>query len=180
MSSYEALRSGNGADARGVRSEWKDPMWKTLPSLRRGLTDAESHLRTILFGRNVIEVAARGTFALLVDEVLHPFYIFQVLSIALWAFDDYYCASSCGRAVRFKLTSFSARLRLCHRSHQYRLYYHDAYRDQERACFSSSSVRRLLTPPCSQNIERMREMSRFSCPVLVLRNGLCTSSCVLA
>lgn len=76
------------------RSEWKDPSWKTLPSLRRGLTDVESDLRTILFGRNAIEVVSRGTFALLIDEVLHPFYIFQVLSIALWAFDDYYCAFS--------------------------------------------------------------------------------------
>lgn len=31
---------------------------------------------------------------LLVDEVLHPFYIFQVASIALWSLDNYYCAYS--------------------------------------------------------------------------------------
>lgn len=34
---------------------------------------------------------------LLVDEVLHPFYIFQVASIALWSLDNYYCAYSCIR-----------------------------------------------------------------------------------
>lgn len=60
-------------------------------SLRRGLTAADTTLRSTLFGLNVIEVAARGTMALLVDEVLHPFYIFQVLSIVLWSIDDYYC-----------------------------------------------------------------------------------------
>jgi cation-transporting ATPase 13A2 len=60
-------------------------------SLRRGLSAADTSLRSTLFGLNVIEVAARGTAALLVDEVLHPFYIFQVLSIILWSFDDYYC-----------------------------------------------------------------------------------------
>jgi cation-transporting ATPase 13A3/4/5 len=27
---------------------------------------------------------------LLVDEVLHPFYIFQIASIILWSLDDYY------------------------------------------------------------------------------------------
>lgn len=48
-------------------------------------------LRTTLFGKNVIEVASRSVGALLVDEVLHPFYIFQILSIALWSIDNYYC-----------------------------------------------------------------------------------------
>lgn len=27
------------------------------------------------------------------DEVLHPFYIFQIVSILLWAIDDYFCGS---------------------------------------------------------------------------------------
>lgn len=78
----------------GNNREWKDPTWTQIPALRRGLTTAESITRATLFGANAIEVASRGVFALLVDEVLHPFYIFQVLSIALWSFDNYYCESS--------------------------------------------------------------------------------------
>jgi cation-transporting ATPase 13A2 len=64
-----------------------------MNSLRQGLGNADAQLRTTLFGSNVIEVASRGILTLLVDEVLHPFYIFQVASIALWMLDDYYCSS---------------------------------------------------------------------------------------
>lgn len=39
----------------------------------------------------MIEVTSRGIGGLLMDEVLHPFYVFQVLSIILWSFDNYYC-----------------------------------------------------------------------------------------
>jgi cation-transporting ATPase 13A2 len=63
-----------------------------MQSLRRGLSEAEAITRTTLFGPNSIDIASRGIVALLMDEVLHPFYIFQIFSIILWAFDDYYCA----------------------------------------------------------------------------------------
>ncbi|KAK4701843.1 hypothetical protein P7C70_g4386, partial [Phenoliferia sp. Uapishka_3] len=114
--------------------EWKDPSWKTIPALRRGLSDAEAVLRTTLFGQNVIEVASRSAGALLVDEVLHPFYIFQILSIILWSFDNYY-------------------------------YYAFAI-----ALISVVSIATTLIET-RNNIERMREMSRFSCVTRVLRNG---------
>ena len=77
-------------------SEWKDPQWSSLSSLRRGLTTSgDVALRTTLFGLNAIEIEAKTIGQLLMDEVLHPFYIFQIFSIALWSVDDYYCAS-CG------------------------------------------------------------------------------------
>lgn len=66
-------------------------MWTSMISLRRGLSDPEAEIRTSLFGGNAIDIASRSTFQLLMDEVLHPFYIFQVFSIILWALDDYYC-----------------------------------------------------------------------------------------
>ncbi|KAL8278174.1 hypothetical protein RQP46_009347 [Phenoliferia psychrophenolica] len=114
--------------------EWKDPTWKTIPSLRRGLSDADAVLRTTLFGQNVIEVASRSVGALLVDEVLHPFYIFQILSIVLWSFDNYY-------------------------------YYAFAI-----AIISIVSIATTLIET-KNNIERMREMSRFSCVTRILRNS---------
>lgn len=55
------------------------------------MTTAEADTRTSLFGPNAIDIAARTTGQLLMDEVLHPFYVFQLFSIALWAVDDYYC-----------------------------------------------------------------------------------------
>jgi cation-transporting ATPase 13A2 len=41
-------------------------------------------------GENIIDIAAKSVFGLLVDEVLHPFYVFQIASILLWSIDDYY------------------------------------------------------------------------------------------
>jgi len=40
---------------------------------------------------NAIEIEAKTIGQLLMDEVLHPFYIFQIFSIVLWSIDDYYC-----------------------------------------------------------------------------------------
>lgn len=95
-----------------------------MNSLRQGLTSSEAHLRTSLFGSNVIEVASRGIIALLVDEVLHPFYIFQVASIALWMLDNYYCsldepAHRSTGAVHTDVSACVDRLRIRHCSHQY-------------------------------------------------------------
>ncbi|BGP17337.1 hypothetical protein JCM10213_007551 [Rhodosporidiobolus nylandii] len=98
--------------------EWKSPNWTSLPALRRGLSSTapspgsstplsgslsslpsgsaapnatpEHALRATLFGPNAIEIAAKSVGELLLDEVLHPFYVFQVFSIALWSVDDYY------------------------------------------------------------------------------------------
>ncbi|KAM0753330.1 hypothetical protein T439DRAFT_299617 [Meredithblackwellia eburnea MCA 4105] len=114
--------------------EWKDPMWKTIPALRRGLPNSDVQVRSSLFGQNVIEVASRSMGSLLIDEVLHPFYVFQVLSIILWSFDDYY-------------------------------YYAFAI-----AVISVVSVGTTLVET-KNNIERMREMSRFNCGTRILRNG---------
>ncbi|GAA5912394.1 hypothetical protein JCM5296_001717 [Sporobolomyces johnsonii] len=114
--------------------EWKDPSWRTLPSLRRGLSTTDFSLRRTLFGPNAIEIEAKGVGQLLMDEVLHPFYVFQVFSIVLWSVDDYY-------------------------------YYAFAI-----AVISVVSIISTLIETRA-NVERMREMSRFSCDVKVLRDG---------
>ena len=71
-------------------SDWRDPSWTTLKSLRGGITDAIREDRKTMFDQNTIEIEARSIGQLLVDEVLHPFYIFQIASIILWSLDDYY------------------------------------------------------------------------------------------
>ncbi|KDE02331.1 hypothetical protein MVLG_07113 [Microbotryum lychnidis-dioicae p1A1 Lamole] len=118
--------------------EWKDPTWTTPMSLRKGLSSTDAHTRHSLFGQNAIDIKARGIVQLLMDEVLHPFYIFQIFSIALWCVDDYY-------------------------------YYAFAI-----AIISVASIVSTLIET-KGNIERMREMSRFSCPVRVLRDSQWTS-----
>lgn len=78
--------------------DWKDPSWTSIAALRQGLsTETDLAFRKTLFDSNAIEIEAKGIGALLMDEVLHPFYIFQIFSIALWSVDDYYCGSSGGK-----------------------------------------------------------------------------------
>ena len=42
-----------------------------------------------LYGRNLIEISVPNPILLLFDEVLHPFYIFQIFAVLLWYYDDY-------------------------------------------------------------------------------------------
>lgn len=114
--------------------DWRDPLWTNLDAINNGISfDAEKD-RTTIFGKNVIEIQAKSTWQLLVDEVLHPFYMFQIVSIILWSFDNYY-------------------------------YY--------AFCIAAISLVSILTTlvETRQTVNRMRDMSRFTCEVRVLREG---------
>ncbi|EJU04071.1 Ca-transporting ATPase [Dacryopinax primogenitus] len=115
-------------------SKWRDPSWKSVKAVQAGLSSAVREQRQILFGANVIDVKGKSIGALLIDEVLHPFYVFQVASIILWSIDDYYYYAFC------------------------------------IALISLISITTTLIET-KRTIERMREMSRFSCPVSVLSDG---------
>uniref|UniRef100_A0A452GX48 Uncharacterized protein n=1 Tax=Gopherus agassizii TaxID=38772 RepID=A0A452GX48_9SAUR len=57
--------------------------WKNFSLLRK------------VYGPNLIDVPVKSYLRLLVDEVLNPFYIFQVFSIILWLCDAYYYYAAC-------------------------------------------------------------------------------------
>lgn len=67
----------------------------TLLTEFRGYTVQEELQRQQLYGLNVISIEVRSYFSLLVTEVLNPFYVFQIASIMLWSFDNYYLYASC-------------------------------------------------------------------------------------
>uniref|UniRef100_V5EXE9 Cation-transporting ATPase n=1 Tax=Kalmanozyma brasiliensis (strain GHG001) TaxID=1365824 RepID=V5EXE9_KALBG len=114
--------------------DWRDPLWTSLAAINNGISfDAEKD-RSTIFGKNAIEIQAKSTWQLLVDEVLHPFYMFQIVSIILWSFDNYYYYAFC-IAVISLVSIFTTLLET------------------------------------RQTVNRMREMSRFSCDVRVLREG---------
>ncbi|GCC19852.1 hypothetical protein chiPu_0018575 [Chiloscyllium punctatum] len=50
--------------------------------------------RKLFYGENQIDVKVPSIPRLLIKEVLNPFYIFQVFSVILWTFDDYYLYAS--------------------------------------------------------------------------------------
>ena len=43
-----------------------------------------------LYGENSIDVPVKPYHVLLVEEVLHPFYIFQLVSVVFWIVEQYY------------------------------------------------------------------------------------------
>ncbi|NWS20021.1 AT132 ATPase, partial [Pachyramphus minor] len=60
-----------------------------------GLDQQDHSTRRKIYGPNLIEVPVKSYGRLLVEEVLNPFYIFQVFSIVLWVCDAYYYYAAC-------------------------------------------------------------------------------------
>ncbi|KAJ6784857.1 hypothetical protein PWT90_00877 [Aphanocladium album] len=78
-----------------VSSGWKDPDWTDVRLVRSGLDSDEKTMREQIFGSNLIDIEQKSVSKLLVDEVLHPFYIFQIASLVLWSMDSYYYYAAC-------------------------------------------------------------------------------------
>ncbi|EGD74948.1 hypothetical protein PTSG_07173 [Salpingoeca rosetta] len=57
--------------------------------------DVEVSEDEFLHGANSIDVEVKSYFALLIDEVLTPFYLFQAFAIGLWCIDEYYYYAGC-------------------------------------------------------------------------------------
>lgn len=73
-----------------LANTWKDPSWTEVNTLREGLDNEERDYRELVFGKNEIDIAEKSLGQLLVDEVFHPFYVFQIASLFLWSVDEYY------------------------------------------------------------------------------------------
>lgn len=71
-------------------SGWKDPSWENVREIRAGLDGDEKGFRSLVFGDNLIDIEQKSVGKLLVDEVFHPFYVFQIASLVLWSLDEYY------------------------------------------------------------------------------------------
>ncbi|KXN85349.1 hypothetical protein AN958_11449 [Leucoagaricus sp. SymC.cos] len=114
--------------------EWRDPAWTSAGGVQAGLLSSVSKQRVTLFGKNEIDIAGKSIPALLIDEIIHPFYVFQIASIILWSLDNYYYYAFC------------------------------------IALISIISIVSTLVET-RKTIARMREMSRYVCKVIVLRDG---------
>ncbi|KAI1437265.1 hypothetical protein GGR50DRAFT_645603 [Xylaria sp. CBS 124048] len=78
-----------------VCSGWKDPNWTSIRALRMGVDADQSDQRTRVFGANIIDIEQKSIRQLLVDEVFHPFYVFQIASLTLWSLDEYFYYAIC-------------------------------------------------------------------------------------
>ncbi|KAJ2758469.1 hypothetical protein H4S06_002684 [Coemansia sp. BCRC 34490] len=71
--------------------QWKDPDWYNEDrSQKEGLSRAKVEGRHLLFGPCLIDVQEKSYLRLFYDEVVNPFYIFQIASVAVWCYEEYY------------------------------------------------------------------------------------------
>ncbi|KAJ7924919.1 hypothetical protein B0H13DRAFT_2229850 [Mycena leptocephala] len=75
--------------------DWRDPSWTGLQVVQSGIETPVRQQRLSLFGKNEVDIEGKSTISLLVDEVIHPFYVFQIASIILWSLDNYYYYAFC-------------------------------------------------------------------------------------
>uniref|UniRef100_A0AAY4EH67 Cation-transporting ATPase n=1 Tax=Denticeps clupeoides TaxID=299321 RepID=A0AAY4EH67_9TELE len=76
----------------GIRMYWT---CADLHQMQQGLSREEQARRKKIFGQNLIDVPVKSYLQLLFEEVLNPFYFFQVCSIVLWLADNYYYYAAC-------------------------------------------------------------------------------------
>lgn len=85
-------------------------------------------------GKNLIDLDRKSYFRLFVDEIAHPFNIFQIASIIIWLYEDYYL---------YALSIFLISV-------------------------MSSGITLYET---HSNNEKLRNISRFSCKIKILKDG---------
>lgn len=74
---------------------WRDSKWETVEGALDGILDSgDLSRRQVLFKSNNLQIEEKPTGRILIDEVLHPFFLFQVASIILWSIDNYYYYAS--------------------------------------------------------------------------------------
>ena len=110
---YEILRVHRTAAVRWVdymyyRYIWNGRAWvkikyelqemsfsKLYETHASGLTQFAAEERIERYGANALDVPVPSYFKLFYTEVIHPFYIFQIASVAIWLWDDYWIYASC-------------------------------------------------------------------------------------
>lgn len=78
-----------------TNNNWADLDWTDLKNVYSGLPTTIQEDRVLAFDKNQINLKTKTTVEILCDEVLHPFYIFQIFSIILWSLDEYYYYATC-------------------------------------------------------------------------------------
>lgn len=78
-----------------TNGDWKHPTWNNVKNLKEGLNADDRDQRELVFGANVIDIEQKTIGQILIEEVLHPFYIFQVASLILWSLDKYFYYAAC-------------------------------------------------------------------------------------
>ena len=75
--------------------EWSNVVLLPVAERTTGLDGTTRAYQERVFGSNIVDVPMKPISQLMMDEVLHPFYIFQVASMIIWLLDDYFFYAAC-------------------------------------------------------------------------------------
>ncbi|KAJ3308527.1 hypothetical protein HDU76_003893, partial [Blyttiomyces sp. JEL0837] len=64
--------------------------FEDIHNMHNGMTEAEAAALLTRNGLNVIEIDSEPVFKMMLDKIVHPFYIFQICSILIWTYENYY------------------------------------------------------------------------------------------
>lgn len=93
-----------------LNNSWRDSAWSNVKLVRNGIDGDVKESRELVFGKNMIDIRQKTVPQLLIDEVshcskvliransseaFHPFYVFQIASLVLWAADNYFYYATC-------------------------------------------------------------------------------------
>ncbi|ODV58141.1 putative acid anhydride hydrolase ASCRUDRAFT_22644, partial [Ascoidea rubescens DSM 1968] len=79
-----------------TNTNWFDSKnWSSIKNIKNGIYDYNYDDRRLVFGSNSLSLIEKSSLKILLEETLHPFYVFQVFSIILWLLDDYYYYAFC-------------------------------------------------------------------------------------
>ena len=81
--SYVARRVSFVAARRGARGSAGRTFGEVHEQRRHGVSIATHRSRSARFGANLVDVQIKSPLLILVDEVLHPFYVFQVRAMLM-------------------------------------------------------------------------------------------------
>ena len=73
----------------------------------RGLSTFTVDYQRCIFGKNELNIQQKSNLKLLVGEILHPFNVFQIFSILVWSFEDYYIYAAVIFIIAFVSTTIS-------------------------------------------------------------------------
>ena len=91
---YQYIFNEKNGDFEALDYQIMQKQDKLISKFIQGLNDNEVNYMRLIFGICDIEIVVNGIFKILLNELTEPFYLFQVYSVTLWYFTDYYYYAS--------------------------------------------------------------------------------------
>lgn len=79
-----------------IEFDYYKPYSYLLSNYKNGVEEGAPYDKIVsMYGKCCISLPEKGNFRLLIENVLTPFYLFQIFSITLWYFSEYEIYASC-------------------------------------------------------------------------------------